>query len=150
MPYSTDVKTLTQWMAADFSNQPQAIENPPFFAHIQVCMRPLPKGFQPGISLYLEQAYFYELNRPYRVRVLHFIQREDDVLLENYKVKDEENFYGSARDRTKLATLTAADLEKMPGCDILVEWTGTSFRGKVEPGKKCMVNRKGMDTYLRQ
>lgn len=148
MTHSTDVKKLTQWMAADFSNQPQAIENPPFFAHIQVCMRPLPKGFQSGISLYLEQAYFYDLNRPYRVRVLHFIQREKDVLLENYKVKDEESFYGAARDRTKLATLTADDLEKMPGCDILVEWTGTDFRGKVEPGKKCLVNRKGRDTYL--
>lgn len=148
MTHSTDVKKLTQWMAADFSNQPQAIENPPFFAHIQVCMRPLPKGFQSGISLYLEQAYFYELNRPYRVRVLHFIQRENDVLLENYRVKDEENFYGAARDRPKLTTLTADGLEKMPGCDILVEWTGTSFRGQVEPGKKCMVNRKGMDTYL--
>ncbi|MEL6779816.1 MAG: chromophore lyase CpcT/CpeT [Cyanobacteria bacterium J06597_16] len=148
MTHSTDVVKLTQWMAADFSNQPQAIENPPFFAHIQVCMRPLPKGFQSGISLYLEQAYYFQLNQPYRVRVLHFIQREDDVLLENYKVKDEANFYGAARDRSKLATLTPDDLEPMGGCDIIVKWTGDSFNGKVEPGKKCMVNRKGMDTYL--
>ncbi|MEL6880614.1 MAG: CpcT/CpeT family chromophore lyase, partial [Cyanobacteria bacterium J06607_10] len=54
MTHSTDVVKLTQWMAADFSNQEQAFENPPFFAHIKVCMRPLPKGFQSGISLYLE------------------------------------------------------------------------------------------------
>ena len=148
MTYSTDVKKLTQWMAADFSNQPQAIENPPFFAHIKVCMRPLPKGFLPGVSLYLEQAYFYDLSQPYRVRVLHFIQRENDVLLENYKVKEEEKFYGAARDRQKLAALTPDDLEKMPGCDIHVEWTGDSFRGKVEPGKKCAVFRNGKDTYL--
>lgn len=148
MTHSTDVKKLTQWMAADFSNQPQAIENPPFFAHIQVCMRPLPKGFLSGISLYLEQAYYYDIKNPYRVRVLHFIQRENDILLENYKVKEEEKFYGAARDRTKLAELTPNDLEKMPGCDILVEWTGTSFRGKVEPGKKCAVFRNGKDTYL--
>ena len=144
----TDVKKLTQWMAAEFSNQEQAFENPPFFAHIKVCMRPLPKGFQSGISLFLEQAYNYELDQPYRVRVLHFVQREDDVLLENYKVKDEEKFYGSSRDRTKLATLTPSDLEKMPGCDILVQWTGNSFRGQVEPGKKCAVVRNGQNTYL--
>ncbi|NJM95927.1 MAG: chorismate-binding protein [Phormidesmis sp. RL_2_1] len=148
MTQFTDVAKLTRWMAADFSNQPQAIDNPPFFAHIQVCMRPLAKGFQSGISLYLEQAYYYQLNRPYRVRVLHFIQRETDVLLENYKVKDEEKFYGAARDRTKLATLTPDDLEPMDGCDIIVQWTGNSFRGKVEPGKKCQVVRKGMNTYL--
>ena len=148
MPHSTDVATLTQWMAAEFSNQAQAIENPPFFAHIKVCMRPLPKGFQSGVSLYLEQAYNFQLNKPYRVRVLHFIQRENDVLLENYKVKDEENYYGAARDLEKLATLSADDLEPMGGCDILVEWTGSSFRGKVEPGKQCMVVRKGANTYL--
>ena len=109
MTHSTDVATLTQWMAADFSNQAQAIENPPFFAHIQVCMRPLPKGFQSGVSLYLEQAYNFQLDKPYRVRVLHFIQRENDVLLENYKVKDEEKYYGAARDLGKLATLSVED-----------------------------------------
>ncbi|MEL6354086.1 MAG: chromophore lyase CpcT/CpeT [Cyanobacteria bacterium J06627_28] len=148
MTHSTDVVKLTQWMAADFSNQEQAFENPPFFAHIKVCMRPLPKGFQSGISLYLEQAYFFQLDQPYRVRVLHFIQRESDVLLENYRVKDQEKFYGAARDRNKLATLTPDDLEPMGGCDIFVEWTGNSFRGKVEPGKKCMVERNGKTTYL--
>lgn len=148
MTQKTDVAKLTKWMAADFSNQSQAIENPPFFAHIQVCMRPLPKGFLSGISLYLEQAYNYQLQQPYRVRVLHFMQREEDVLLENYKVKDEEKFYGAARDRNKLLTLTADDLETMDGCDIIVQQEGSSFRGKVEPGKKCMVMRKGMNTYL--
>ena len=148
MTYATDVVKLTQWMAADFSNQAQAIENPPFFAHIQVCMRPLPRGFQAGISLFLEQAYFFQLNKPYRVRVLHFIQRENDVLLENYRVKDQETFYGAARDLSKLARLTPDDLEPMGGCDILVEWTGNSFSGKVEPGKQCMVERNGKTTYL--
>ena len=148
MDQQTDIVKLTRWMAADFSNQPQAFENPPFFAHIQVCMRPLPKGFLSGVSLYLEQAYHFQLNKPYRVRVLHFIQRENDVLLENYKVKDEEKFYGASRDRTILATLTPNDLETMDGCDILINQEGDSFRGKVEPGKKCIVIRKGMTTYL--
>ncbi len=148
MSQFTDATLLTQWMAADFSNQAQAIENPPFFAHIQVCMRPLPKGFLSGISLYLEQAYNFQLQKPYRVRVLHFIQRENDVLLENYKVKDEEKFCGGARDRAKLLTLTPDDLEPMGGCDIIVQRQGDSFCGKVEPGKKCMVVRNGMNTYL--
>jgi CpeT/CpcT family (DUF1001) len=148
MSQFTDATLLTQWMAADFSNQAQAIENPPFFAHIQVCMRPLPKGFLSGISLYLEQAYNFQLQKPYRVRVLHFIQRENDVLLENYKVKDEEKFCGGARDRAKLLTLTPDDLESMGGCDIIVQRQGNSFSGKVEPGKKCMVVRNGMTTYL--
>ena len=148
MTHSTDVATLTRWMAADFSNQPQAIENPPFFAHIQVCMRPLPKDFLPGVSLYLEQAYYFQLDQPYRARVLHFTPKDDHILLENYKLKAQENFYGAARDSSKLATLTPNDVERMDGCDMTVEWTGNSFRGEVVPGKNCIVVRNGKTTYL--
>ncbi|MGL4502877.1 MAG: CpcT/CpeT family chromophore lyase, partial [Planktothrix sp.] len=42
MTHSTDILKLAKLMAADFSNQAQAFENPPFFAHIRVCIRPLP------------------------------------------------------------------------------------------------------------
>jgi hypothetical protein len=31
---------------------------------------------------------------------------------------------------------------------MIVEWTGSSFKGHVEPGKACMVVRKGQNTYL--
>ncbi|MEM8808414.1 MAG: chromophore lyase CpcT/CpeT [Cyanobacteria bacterium P01_G01_bin.38] len=148
MTHPTDVATLVRWMAADFSNQAQAIENPPFFAHIRVCMRPLPSDFLEGVSLYLEQAYDYLLDQPYRVRVLHFMPQVDHILLENYTLVEQEKFYGSVRDRNKLATLTPADLQKMPGCDMTVRWVGHQFVGEVVPGKACIVERKGKTTYL--
>ena len=31
---------------------------------------------------------------------------------------------------------------------MIVEWTGHSFKGMVEPGKSCIVFRKGQNTYL--
>ncbi|HEY9859191.1 MAG TPA: chromophore lyase CpcT/CpeT, partial [Candidatus Obscuribacterales bacterium] len=74
MTHSTDIATLARWMAADFSNQQQAFENPPFFAHIRVCMRPLPQSLLDGVSLFVEQAYDYMLNDPYRLRVLKLIE----------------------------------------------------------------------------
>ena len=135
-------------MAADFSNQAQAIENPPFFAHIRVCMRPLPRGFLAGACLYLEQAYDFMLGQPYRVRVLHFLPQDDHILLENYSFKEQETVIGAARDTQKLSTVTVDQLEKMPGCDMTVRWTGHSFIGKVVPGKNCMVVRKGKTSYL--
>ncbi|MBE9068509.1 chromophore lyase CpcT/CpeT [Leptolyngbya cf. ectocarpi LEGE 11479] len=148
MSHATDVSTLLKWMAADFSNQDQAIENPPFFAHIRVCMRPLPAGFLSGSCLYLEQAYDYMLSQPYRVRVLHFFPQKDYILLENYSFTEPETVTGAARDPEKLATLSADQLEKMPGCDMTVRWTGHSFIGKVVPGKNCIVVRKGKTSYL--
>ncbi|MDX2097595.1 MAG: chromophore lyase CpcT/CpeT [Leptolyngbyaceae cyanobacterium bins.59] len=148
MTHSTDVATLARWMAADFSNQAQAFENPPFFAHIRVCMRPLPLDLLSGVSFLVEQAYDYILNDPYRVRVLKLIPKGDHIAIENYTLKDEKPFYGASRDRQRLALLTADQLEKLPGCDMITEWTGHSFKGHVEPGKACIVVRKGQTTYL--
>ncbi|BAY15093.1 hypothetical protein NIES21_09080 [Anabaenopsis circularis NIES-21] len=148
MTSSTDITTLARWMAADFSNQAQAFENPPFYAHIRVCMRPLPLDLLSGVSFFVEQAYDYTLNDPYRLRVLKLVNVGDRIQIENYTVKQEEKFYGASRNLELLKTLTADDLEKLPGCNMIVEWTGNSFKGTVEPGKGCIVFRKGQRTYL--
>ncbi|NJO80888.1 MAG: chorismate-binding protein [Cyanobacteria bacterium RM1_2_2] len=148
MTHPTDVATLVQWMAADFSNQAQAMENPPFYAHIRVCMRPLPYSVLSAVSLFLEQAYDFALQNPYRLRVLKFTPQASYIHLENYSVKDEAAFYGASRNLDLLHTLSADRLEKMSGCDMLVHWTGQSFKGRVEPGKNCIVVRKGKTTYL--
>ncbi len=148
MTHSTDIITLARWMASDFSNQAQAFENPPFFAHIRVCMRPLPVELLGGVSLYLEQAYDIELNFPYRVRVLKLVPAADRINIENYAIVNEEQFYGASRDLQKLQELKKAEFKLMPGCTFITHWTGSSFKGSVEPGKGCMVVRKGKNTYL--
>ncbi len=148
MTHSTDLTTLARWMAADFSNQQQAFDNPPMFAHIRVCMRPLPTSLLDGVSFLVEQAYDYMVSSPYRLRVLKLMQTGDHMEIENYTVKDEKQFYGASRDLGRLQTLKTEDLEKLPGCNMIVEWTGHSFKGYVEPGKACMVFRKGKNTYL--
>lgn len=148
MTHSTDLLALARLMAADFSNQAQAFENPPFFAHIRVCMRPLPLDLLSGVSLYVEQAYDYMLHDPYRVRVLKLIDKNGRVEIENYLVAGEVELYGAARDVQRLTLLTRDRLELMPGCNMVVERVGQGFRGSVEPGKACMVVRKGQTTYL--
>jgi hypothetical protein len=148
MTHSTDIAALARWMAADFSNQEQAIENPPFYAHIRVCMRPVSLELSSGVSLFLEQAYDYMLNNPYRLRVLNLRNAQNHIILENYTVKEEQRFYGASRNLERLKTLSADDVEIMPGCNMIVEWTGNSFKGRVEPGKGCIVFRDGKKTYL--
>lgn len=148
MTHSADIATLARWMAADFSNQAQAFENPPFFAHIRVCMRPLPLELLSEVGFYVEQAYDYTLNDPYRVRVLKLVTREGRIEIENYLVHDEKQFYGASRDPQRLQLLKVEQLEKLPGCNMVVEWTGHSFKGWVEPGKACVVVRNGKTTYL--
>ncbi|MBW4693877.1 MAG: chromophore lyase CpcT/CpeT [Lyngbya sp. HA4199-MV5] len=148
MTHSTDIATLGRWMAADFSNQAQAFENPPFFSHIRVCMRPLPITLLSGLSLLLEQAYDYALKQPYRLRVLKLVPAGDRIEIENYLVHDEAQFYGATRDVERLQALKADQLEKLSGCTAHVHWTGRSFKGHIEPGKACIVMRRDMKTYL--
>jgi hypothetical protein len=145
---SPHVIQLARWMAADFSNQAQAWDNPPFFAHIRVAMRPLPIELLDGISLFLEQAYDIALNEPYRMRVLKLVPRDELIEIENYLVTDEAEFYGAARQPEKLAKLTADRLTKLEGCSHLVERKDNCFYGYVQPGKQCIVNRNGQNTYL--
>jgi hypothetical protein len=148
MSHATDLKTLVQWMSGEFSNQPQAFENPPFFAHIRVCMRPLPFSFFNAPGLFLEQAYDLDISQPYRIRVLKFEIINGQIEVPHYRLKDDDRLKGAARDQAKLETLQLDDLDLMCGCGMQVEWTGNSFKGRVEPGKKCLVERKGQQTYL--
>ncbi len=148
MSHSTDVKGLARLMAADFSNQAQALANPPFFAHIRVCMRPLHDSLFNGTSLFLEQAYDFLLNQPYRLRVFKIDVVGNHLELEHYKFKEESQFYGASRNLEKLQELTLEDLEKMNGCDMIAEWEENHFKGYIKPGKACIVVRKGKESYL--
>ena len=148
MTHSTDVKALARLMAADFSNQAQALANPPFFAHIRVCMRPLPYDLLDGTSLFLEQAYDFLLGQPYRLRVFKIHVVDDRIELEHYKLKEEEEFYGASRNPEKLKQLTIDHLEKMNGCDMIADWNSNHFKGYIKPGKACIVFRKGKESYL--
>ena len=120
MTHSTDIATLARWMASDFSNQQQAFDNPPLYAHIRVCMRPLPYSVLDGVSLYLEQAYDFMLTQPYRARVLRLINAGDRIEIENYIIKDVESLYGAARDRSMLENLTRDRVDFMPCCNMHV------------------------------
>ncbi|MGD1903304.1 MAG: chromophore lyase CpcT/CpeT [Geitlerinemataceae cyanobacterium] len=152
MTHATDLGTLARWMASDFTNQQQAFDNPPIFAHVRACMRPLPAGLLDGTALYLEQAYEYNLKSPYRTRVLNLKFTEVDgasqITIENYAIEGKEEFYGASREPERLGSLGADRLTKLPCCDFHVTWTGECFQGTVEEGKGCMVERNGKMTYL--
>ncbi|AFY74490.1 CpeT/CpcT family (DUF1001) [Synechococcus sp. PCC 7502] len=153
MASQTDLINLATWMAGDFSNWEQAIENPPFFAHIRVGIRPLPVPLSDqGIWLYSEQAYDYEINRPYRTAILQLLLTdisEYPIAINNYKINNASTYYGASREPERLRSLTFEDIELQIGCKMLVQITpDNAFKGEVEQGKGCKVVRNGQETYL--
>ena len=139
---------LANLMAGDFCNRQQSQANPKDYAHIRIFFRPLPWDFFSGIGFYSEQVYDYDLWSPYRQGGHRLVDKGDRIYIENYSLKDAENYAGSGHNRDILQTIPADGIERRHNCSMVFVKEGEMFRGSVEPGNKCFVHRKGVNTYL--
>ena len=139
---------LARLMAGDFCNFQQSQADPKNYAHIRIFFRPLPWNFFSGIGFYSEQVYDYDLWSPYRQGVHRLIDRGEDVYIENYSLKNPELYAGSGHNRDILLTIPPDDIERRYNCSMVFKKEGEMFRGSVEPGNKCLIHRKGVETYL--
>jgi hypothetical protein len=143
---SSSFARLIRLLSAGFSNQAQAFENPPLYAHILVKLRPLPQLAQG--SLLLEQSYAINPGVPYRIRVLRAEERVNDLLIHNQALHDNERFWGAVDDQERRERISSSDLLPLEGCTYVVREAGAGFIGEVEPGCRCLVERKGSIAYL--
>jgi CpeT protein len=139
--------TLSRWLAGEFSNQKQALENPKDYPHIRVFFRPLPFDFFSGIGFYSEQVYDYDLWSPYRQGVHRVIEQNHQVYIENYSLKDSILYAGAGRERQILETITPDCIERRYHCSMIFKREGDLFRGGVE-GQNCLIEKLGHQTYL--
>jgi len=145
--FQSDLLTLAQWMAGDFSNFTQSQEKPREFSHIRVFFRPLPENFFGGVGFYSEQAYDYDLWSPYRQGVHRFVDQGDRIYIENYGLDQPMLYAGAAREPSILATITPAVIQRRMNCSMVFHRQGDSFVGAVE-GDRCLIERGGCQTYL--
>lgn len=143
---SSSLARLLQLLSAGFSNQSQAFDNPPLYAHILVKFRPLPQ-LAPG-SLLLEQSYAISPGSPYRIRVLRAEHRNGGLIIHNQALQDEQRFWGATEVEARRRSIAEADLLPLEGCTYVVREVGDGFTGEVEPGCRCLVERKGSLAYL--
>jgi hypothetical protein len=142
----SSLERLVRMLSGGFSNQEQAFENPPLYAHILVKFRPLPQ-LAPG-SLLLEQSYAINPAAPYRIRVLRAETLGDQLIIHNQALVDEQRFWGAVDDTERRNRIQASDLRPLEGCAYMVREEGEGFVGEVEPGCRCLVERKGSTSYL--
>ncbi|MCP9882787.1 chromophore lyase CpcT/CpeT [Cyanobium sp. Alchichica 3B3-8F6] len=142
----SSLERLVRMLSGGFSNQEQAFENPPLYAHILVKFRPLPQ-LEPG-SLLLEQSYAINPAAPYRTRVLRAERQGDQLIIRNQSLVDDQRFWGAVEDAERRSLIQAEDLRPLEGCAYVVREEGDGFVGEVEPGCRCLVDRKGTTSYL--
>jgi hypothetical protein len=142
----SSLERLVRMLSGGFSNQVQAFENPPLYAHILVKFRPLPQ-LAPG-SLLLEQSYAINPAAPYRIRVLRAERQGDQLIIHNQALVNDQRFWGAVDDAELRSQIQPADLRLLEGCAYVVKEDGNGFVGEVEPGCRCLVERKGATSYL--
>ena len=142
----SSLERLVRMLSGGFSNQDQAFENPPLYAHILVKFRPLAQ-LEPG-SLLLEQSYAINPAAPYRIRVLRAESQAGQLIIHNQALIDDQRFWGAVDDPERRSQIQASDLRPLQGCAYLVQEEGEGFIGEVEPGCRCLVERKGATSYL--
>ena len=145
---NNDLITLAQWMAGDFSNYKQSFQKPQQFAHIHIFFRPLPWEFFNAIGFYSEQVYDHDLWTPYRQGVHKLIDQGEQIYIENYSLNDPVQYAGAARELSILKTIKPDCIQRRYNCSMVFKREGEMFRGSVEPGNQCLIEKKGCSTYL--
>ena len=143
---ASSLERLVRMLSGGFSNQEQAFENPPLYAHILVKFRPLPQ-LAPG-SLLLEQSYAINPAAPYRIRVLRVEALNGQLTIVNQALAEDQRFWGAVENAELRSRIQASDLMPLEGCDYVVREESEGFVGEVEPGCRCLVERKGATSYL--
>lgn len=147
-------RRLAKWLAAEWGNREQAMENPAMWAHIHVVFYPLPWSFLDGYSFYTESAYDYNIGLPYKTSVVRLEEGPDEsVELASYKITNADEYWMGAHRPELLEGLSKDELTRMAdACNTVYRWDAlrNKFKGGSKPGKGCIIRRGGVEreTYL--
>ena len=135
---------LRDMMTGFFSSESQALEDTTRF-HIRLCMAPIWNYRNDGYWLYVEQAAYATLDRPYRQRVYHLYPHEDgsNLVSKVFEIEDPLRFAGACHNQQQLEELTFEILIDRPGCElILMRAAKNTFEGSTLPNT-CISSWRG-------
>jgi CpeT protein len=139
-----DLLEVRDLMTGFFSTEAQSIEDTSYF-HIRLCMHPVWEERKDGYWLYVEQAAFANLNRPYRQRVYHLFLTDDaqSIVSRVYEIDNPAPFVGSCNSASLLTNLMHENLISRPGCELFLNRTvDLAFSGSTPEGT-CLSSWRG-------
>lgn len=148
---SINMDRFSEYLTGDWNNKSQSSEFPALWSHIHVCYCPLPVKIFGSPSFYVESAYDYSLDKPYKTAIVTLEEIENKIEMKNFKIKQPEQFWFGAHDPSLLASIKKDDTFKLPEiCDTIFEYIESkkNYEGRTRPGKKCLIMRGHTKTYL--
>lgn len=119
MSFSPPLIALANYLAGEFDNQQQAIEQPAWYVHLKLWIRPVPIFQEDSITLFAEQANILKLNQPYRPRILRLRQRET-IEVEFYMFEDLATAQGAGQNPDLIQNITPDKIKFLPNCSLRV------------------------------
>ncbi|MFQ3616601.1 MAG: chromophore lyase CpcT/CpeT [Cyanobacteriota bacterium] len=143
-----DLSTLAQWLAGEFDNRAQSLDQPAWFVHLRLWHRPLPIRVNGCIALFAEQANALYLQNPYRQRVLVLQERGggaegDRPTVQYWAFRQPERFRGAGAQPDRLSSLTIDDLQLLPGCRLWLRLHGDGVAAEPNEGDRCCFQYNG-------
>jgi hypothetical protein len=151
MKMSSNLNRFSNYIIGDWNNRQQAMDFPALWSHIHVCYHRLPDNFIGSPSFYVESAYDYSLDKPYKTAIIGLKEVDNKIEMENYKIRQPEQFWFGAHDPSLLKGLTDNQIVKLPSiCDTIFEYIEEKdrYEGRTRPGKNCVIMRGDLKTYL--
>ena len=137
MNISSQLLQLTAWMAGEFSNREQSQEQPVWFVNLVWWQRPVPFNLLGSVAIFAEQANALILDRPYRQRILQFVENDGNIQVKYWGFKDPAAWAGAARDRDRLNQITINDIEAIAGGLLDVSFTNGRYKAEMPKDAKC-------------
>lgn len=119
MTFSPQLKVLGKYLAGEFDNQQQALQQPAWYVNLRLWIRPVPIFTEDSITLFAEQANILNLNLPYRPRILR-LREQENIKVEYYMFRDLAQARGAGQDKSLLPQITPKDIEFLPDCTLKV------------------------------
>ena len=116
---SPQLITLANYLAGEFDNKQQAMEQPAWYVHLRLWIRPVPIFTEDSITLFAEQANIVKLNQPYRPRILRLRQREN-IEVEFYMFENLSTAAGAGQNKDLIRNITPNKIEFLPNCTLKV------------------------------
>jgi hypothetical protein len=147
MTFSPQLTTLATYLAGEFSNQQQALEQPAWYVNLRLWIRPVPIFTRDSITLFAEQANILKLDQPYRPRILRLRQKET-IEIEFYMLNDIATAKGAGQNQDLIQQITPEKITFLPNCTLTVatkQLTNGQYSFATTPATKqpCRVNYQG-------
>jgi hypothetical protein len=142
-PAGESLDTLVDWMTGSFGSGRQAASDSAYY-DIRLEMVRIWTARTDGAWLYVEQAVAASTDRPYRQRVYHVTQIENDLFKsEVFAIPEAQDHAGEWRVEEPLADLTPEDLEPRKGCAVFLRRSATGEFDGSTVGRSCASGLRG-------